>query len=217
MRRFYVPPFFGLWDARAHHLGMPQENWEESIKSLHLENRTRIIDELKRQYGSERFETRLKNFQELGDAPMSIVSYHNLFYRQVREAFVAEAYYPALTGACALGERVLNHLIMDLRDEFRSRPTYKEIYRKDSIDDWDHAISILEDWNVLELGIAEHFRNLKSLRHKSLHFDPRTYGQVRDDALEAWPAPGSEDTELGVLMEPEVGHGEAEVYTRVQA
>ena len=32
-----------------------------------------------------------------------------------------------------------------------------------------------------------------------------------------WPAPGSEDTELGVLMEPEVGHGKAEVYTRVQA
>jgi hypothetical protein len=32
-----------------------------------------------------------------------------------------------------------------------------------------------------------------------------------------WPAPGSEDTELGVLMEPEVGHGEAEVYGRVQA
>jgi hypothetical protein len=34
---------------------------------------------------------------------------------------------------------------------------------------------------------------------------------------DGWPAPGSEDTELGVLMEPEVGHGEAEVYTRVQA
>jgi catalase (peroxidase I) len=32
-----------------------------------------------------------------------------------------------------------------------------------------------------------------------------------------WPAAGSEDTELGVLLEPEVGHGEAEVYTRVQA
>ena len=27
-----------------------------------------------------------------------------------------------------------------------------------------------------------------------------------------WPAPGSEDTELGVLMELEVDHGEAEVY-----
>jgi hypothetical protein len=32
-----------------------------------------------------------------------------------------------------------------------------------------------------------------------------------------WPSPGSEDTEFGVLMEPEVRHGEAEVYTRVQA
>ena len=32
-----------------------------------------------------------------------------------------------------------------------------------------------------------------------------------------WPAPGSEDTKLGVLMEPEVRHGAAEVYTRVQA
>jgi hypothetical protein len=31
-----------------------------------------------------------------------------------------------------------------------------------------------------------------------------------------WPAPGSEDT-LGVLMEPEVGHGATEVYARVQA
>ena len=39
------------------------------------------------------------------------------------------------------------------------------------------------------------------------------------DALKTpdWPAPGSEDTELGVLMEPEVDHGKAEVYARVQA
>jgi hypothetical protein len=32
-----------------------------------------------------------------------------------------------------------------------------------------------------------------------------------------WPAPGFKDTELGVWMEQEVGHGEAEVHTRVQA
>jgi len=35
--------------------------------------------------------------------------------------------------------------------------------------------------------------------------------------LGEWPAPGSEDTKLGVLMEPEVRHGKTEVYTRVQA
>ena len=32
-----------------------------------------------------------------------------------------------------------------------------------------------------------------------------------------WPAPGSEDTELGVFMELKVGHGEAEVHAGVQA
>jgi hypothetical protein len=37
------------------------------------------------------------------------------------------------------------------------------------------------------------------------------------ERLGYWPAPGFEDTEFGVLMEPEVDHGEAEVYARVQA
>jgi hypothetical protein len=32
-----------------------------------------------------------------------------------------------------------------------------------------------------------------------------------------WPAPGSEDTELGVFIGPEVSHGETKVYARVQA
>ena len=40
---------------------------------------------------------------------------------------------------------------------------------------------------------------------------------VTSDIGEEWPAPGSEDTELGVLIGPEVRHGEAEVHARVQA
>ena len=45
-------------------------------------------------------------------------------------------------------------------------------------------------------------------------------GKVANELLyrhDEWPAPGFEDTELGVLMEPEVRHGTSEVYTRVQA
>ena len=37
------------------------------------------------------------------------------------------------------------------------------------------------------------------------------------DHLVDWPAPGSEDTELGVFVGPEVRHGEAKVYGRIQA
>jgi hypothetical protein len=49
----------------------------------------------------------------------------------------------------------------------------------------------------------------------ALFFGNRDSAQSRNRTT--WPAPGSEDTELGVLMELEVGHGETEVYPRVQA
>ena len=50
-------------------------------------------------------------------------------------------------------------------------------------------------------------------------FVPVRLDSARDAPLNIphWPAPGSEDTELGVFMEPEVSHGETEVYPRVQA
>ena len=41
----------------------------------------------------------------------------------------------------------------------------------------------------------------------------RIYQMIWDD----WPAPSSEDTELGVFMEPEVSHGKTKVYAGVQA
>ena len=44
---------------------------------------------------------------------------------------------------------------------------------------------------------------------------PRLHIQILQGVT--WPAPGFEDTELGVLMEPEVGDGKTEVYPRVQA
>jgi len=34
--------------------------------------------------------------------------------------------------------------------------------------------------------------------------------------LRVWPAAGSADTELSVMMEPEVCHGEAKIYAGVQ-
>jgi hypothetical protein len=39
---------------------------------------------------------------------------------------------------------------------------------------------------------------------------------IPEQECEKWPAPGSEDTELGVLMEPEVRHGAAELAYRRQ-
>jgi hypothetical protein len=43
------------------------------------------------------------------------------------------------------------------------------------------------------------------------------YAKMLAKKSEIWPAPGSEDTKLGVLMEREVRHGATEVYAGVQA
>jgi hypothetical protein len=44
-----------------------------------------------------------------------------------------------------------------------------------------------------------------------------TNGATGDASLTNWPAPGSEDTELGVILEPEVVYGTQTLWTRVQA
>jgi hypothetical protein len=63
-----------------------------------------------------------------------------------------------------------------------------------------------------QIGLFEIFvEALNSASGRELSESPRSRFQA------VWPAPGSEDIELGVLMEPEVRHGETEVYTRVQA
>jgi DNA helicase-2/ATP-dependent DNA helicase PcrA len=61
---------------------------------------------------------------------------------------------------------------------------------------------------------------LAPLAENEIELDEDIMPSVPRDRLSfmtIWPAPGSADTELGVLMEPEVCHGETEVYTRVQA
>jgi hypothetical protein len=98
---------------------------------------------------------------------------------------VAGSYYPALVAACALGERILNHLVLDLRDHFKSSEHYKKLYRKESFDDWPFAVSVLTDWNVLVDGVGAAFLALGELRNRSIHFNPETYKLMRDDALAA--------------------------------
>ncbi len=90
-----------------------------------------------------------------------------------------------LTGACALGERILNHLIIALRNEFRSTQQYKRVHRKDSFDDWSLAIDILAEWEVLLPAAEEAFRELERKRNEAIHFRPETDQDVRQLALDA--------------------------------
>jgi hypothetical protein len=177
-------PFFDF-DSRAISLREPGDDWSKDVVDNHNENRERTIEDLRQEFGSQNLERKTSDLTALGPAPWSIVAHHNAFFRQIRNTFVAGNYYPALTAACALGERILNHLIIDLRDHFRSSPRYREVYRKESFDDWARCTEILTEWKVLEPGVKSDFEQLMKLRHRSIHFNQKTYETLRDDSLEA--------------------------------
>src|SRR5579862_549724 len=124
------------FDSRAHALTEPTEGWSEDARRLHLENRERVKAGLVQEFGTVLLDRKIENFVAIGFKPFSVLAYHNTLYDQARRAFVIGAYYPALLAACALGERILNHLILDLRDFYKHTLEYKNVYRKKSFDDW---------------------------------------------------------------------------------
>lgn len=183
VRRFH--PFSFDFDSTALSLAEPQEHWDEQVKVLHRENRANQIKRLEEEYGVRHLENVIKNAMELGPKGVSLLAYHNQLHEQARRSFVAGSYYPAVVAACALGERILNHLVLDLRDSFKSSGHYKKVYRKESFDDWPFVVGVLEDWKVLVDGVGAAFLALGELRNRSIHFNPETYQSMRDDALAA--------------------------------
>lgn len=182
-RRYHL--FSYDFDSTPMSLEDPSEHWEERIRAQYLKNRDRVIARLKSDFGESRLECVIQDAKDLGPKSFSIVSHHNVMHEQARRAFMSGYYFPALVSACALGERILNHLILDLRIFYKSSPHYRQIYRKDSFDNWRLSVRILDEWGVLLPDVGPAFLDLEPLRNRSIHFNPSTYTTMRDDALSA--------------------------------
>ena len=167
------------FDSRALTMGeVPQDDWGPERLEMHRQNQDNYRKGMIHEFGERSIDAKIENFIAIGTKPFSVLSYHNAFNHQVRGAFVMGDYYPALVGACALGERILNHLILDMRDHFKATPQYRYVYRKDSFDNWDVPIDALEAWNILLPEVVTEFRALKTLRHRSIHFNVSTYSTL---------------------------------------
>lgn len=183
-RRFRIFSFD--FDSRPRDLlEIPGEDWSEDARKQWQVRREQLFASLSTEFGSHNIDRKVSDFAAFGAKPFSIVAHHNVMFDHVRTAFVSGAYYAALTGACALGERILNHLILDLRDHFRGTPEYKHVYRKNSFDRWSIVIDTLEAWQVLLPEVVVAFRELEQLRNRSIHFNQETASQLRADALSA--------------------------------
>ncbi len=185
MKRYRVLGFD--FDTRARILETEIDpNWEPRTREQWEINKADIQKGLALQYGSVDVAAKIKNFTDFGALPFSVLAFHNRFLRQIRDAFTIGAYYPALTGASALGERILNHLIIRLRGYFKATPEYKKVYSKDSFQDWEKALDVLDVWQVLLPDALAAFRSLAELRHtEAIHFNPNVDTDDRDPALRA--------------------------------
>lgn len=184
MKRYRV--IGGDLDSRASTLSLEmRETWEPKIQAMHRQNLDNTRRGLIEEFGEENAEAKILNFKDLGNARFSIIAFHNDFLRQARNAFVIGSYYPALTAACALGERLLNHLLLTLRDSYRHTPEYKTVYRKSSFDDWNVAIKTLESWKILLPEAVSDYWKLARLRNRVIHFNPETDHNDRELALDA--------------------------------
>jgi hypothetical protein len=148
-------------------------------------NYANLINGLKLQFGQNQFEQKLNNLLEIGAKPHSVIAYHNNFLEQIRNSFVIGSYYPALTSSCALGERILNHLILNLRAQFKLTPEYQKVYRKASFDNWDLVIETLTSWSILLPMAKAKFLELKVKRNDSIHFRLDTENNARQHAIES--------------------------------
>jgi hypothetical protein len=174
------------FDTRATVLAIEvKDDWSPEARAQMLGNQAAIRAELAATYGPREFAGKLENLLAIGAEPFSLIAFHNRFFQQARNAFVIGSYYPALTGVCALGERVLNHLVLTLRDDHSDTADYRRVYRKDSFDNWDLAIDVLSTWGALLPATVEQFRRLRDLRHRTLHFNPATDREARPEALAA--------------------------------
>ena len=120
---------------------------------------------------------------DLGPYNFCIIAHHNFLLKDIRNAFICEYYYSAITGACALGERILNHLTIDLRPYYSKSEIYPKIVRQQSFNNWDLMLEALVEWQVLLSNVSQKFRQLHKVRRQSIHYTSQLTDNLRETSL----------------------------------
>lgn len=128
-------------------------------------------EELKAELGLRDFDKKLDRWKKVDYPPLGLIDEYPSKITQIINTYCAGYFYPAVTSACCLAERVLNRLVLKSRDHFKSNREYKRIYRKDSFDDWEQMLSLISDWKLVPERAVELLRGLIPIRHQSIHYN----------------------------------------------
>ena len=115
---------------------------------------------------------------------MSVVDFHNQCLEQCRTAFVCGQYYPALTSAFALAERMLVHLVNGLRPRYCDKSSRQALYAWEQKQDAYMALELLLAWQVVRSEVADMWLELQVGLKNRLYVNNEDLLYKRDLAFE---------------------------------
>lgn len=128
-------------------------------------------EHLKSVLGEHNFQEKFERWRKIDYPPLGLIDEYPEKITQIIHTYSAGYYYPAVTSACCLAERILNRLILKTRVHFKSHSHYKKIYRKNSFDDWGKMLTVINDWKIIPEKAVEFMRELMPVRHQSIHYN----------------------------------------------
>lgn len=184
MKRYVVSRI--EFDSRPNVLGIEiGPDWKPEVKASHERNRQSTVESYRLQFGSAGLEHKLANVLDIGPLPMSVIAFHNRFLPQIRDSFIIGSYYPSLVGSYALAERIINQLVLSLKDFYVNSDIYIRISRSRSFNDWRLPLDALEEWGAILPDTITTLRALHKERWRAIHFDPDLDLDLRDKSLRA--------------------------------
>jgi len=139
--------------------------------NLPTEAQEAIVRRFKAEWGELDFDSKIDRFKKLDLALLGIPEEYYELLMSIVSAYCCSYFYPAITGAGSLGERILNRLIIKTRGYFKSSRHYKKVWNKQSFDHWDLPINVLKEWNIISDEVAGSFLELKTYRNDSIHYN----------------------------------------------
>lgn len=147
------------------------------------QEKERLKQELSLKYGQLDIENKVNRYLEFDSPNMCIIVEYLKMLHEISDSYVFGNYYPSLTGACSLGERIFNIIILRLRSYYKHHKLYKEVYSKKSFQDWDKAINVLSQWGIIDNDLERDYRRLAALRNESIHFG--NINDIKKSSLDA--------------------------------
>ena len=144
----------------------------KSFRELKLKDQELgIRNYFKREWGELNFEEKLDRFINLDLSYIGVPEEYYDLLQPIISAYCCGYYYPAMTSAGALGERIMNRLIIKLRSYYKKSRYYNKVWKKQSFEQWDFPVKVLKEWKVISKEVAGLFLKLKKYRNDSIHYN----------------------------------------------